>query len=53
MNLIIWNNKNLAISARSEPDFVTTLEDGLFLRTMNASGGDGVQGLVGNILKFV
>jgi len=30
-----------------------TLDVGLFLQTMNASGGDGVKGLVGYILKFV
>ena len=29
------------------------LDVGLFVQTMNASGGDGVQGLVGYILKFV
>ena len=31
----------------------STLDVGLFLQTMNASGGDGVIGLVGYILKFV
>jgi len=30
-----------------------TLEVGLFLQKMNISGGDGVSGLVGYILKFV
>jgi len=31
----------------------SSLDVGLFVQTMNASGGDGVQGLVGYILKFV
>jgi len=35
------------------PDYSSTLDVGLFLQTMNASGGDGVKGLVGYILKFV
>jgi len=30
-----------------------SLEVGLFLQKMNISGGDGVKGLVGYILKFV
>ena len=30
-----------------------TLDIGLFLQTMNASGGNGIEGLVGYILKFV
>jgi len=30
-----------------------SLEVGLFLQKMNTSGGDGVIGLVGYILKFV
>ena len=34
-------------------DNSSTLDTGLFLQTMNASGGDGVKGLVGYILKFV
>ena len=34
-------------------DNSSTLDVGLFLQTMNASGGDGVIGLVGYILKFV
>ena len=34
-------------------DNSSTLDVGLFLQTMNASGGDGVKGLVGYILKFV
>ena len=29
------------------------LDVGLFLQTMNASGGNGIQGVVGYILKFV
>jgi len=31
----------------------SSLDFGLFLQTMNASGGNGVQGVVGYILKFV
>ena len=34
-------------------DNSSTLDVGLFLQTMSASGGNGVQGLVGYILKFV
>ena len=34
-------------------DNSSTLDVGLFLLTMNASGGDGVKGLVGYVLKFV
>jgi len=34
-------------------DNSSMLDVGLFLQTMNASGGDGVIGLVGYILKFV
>jgi len=34
-------------------DNSTSLDVGLFLQTMNASGGNRVQGLVGYILKFV
>ena len=34
-------------------DNSSTLDIGLFLQTMIASGGNGVQGLVGYILKFV
>jgi len=34
-------------------DNSSTLDVGLFLQKMNASGGDGVIGLVGHILKFV
>jgi len=34
-------------------DNSSTLDVGLFLQKMNASGGDGVKGLVGYILKFV
>jgi len=29
------------------------LDIGLFLQTMNASGGNGIEGLVGYILKYV
>jgi len=32
---------------------IGSLDVGLFLQTMSASGGNGVQGLVGYILKFV
>jgi len=34
-------------------DNTGSLEVGLFLQKMNISGGDGVIGLVGHILKFV
>ena len=34
-------------------DNSSTLDVGLFLQTMNATGGDGVIGLVGYILKLV
>ena len=34
-------------------DNSSTLDVGLFLQTMNASGGNGIEGLVGYILKFV
>jgi len=33
--------------------YSSTLDVGLFLQTMNATGGNGVQGLVGYMLKFV
>ena len=43
-----------AISLANFPtDNSSSLDVGLFLLTMNASGGDGVKGLVGYILKFV
>ena len=34
-------------------DNSSTLDVGLFLQTMNVSGGNGIEGLVGYILKFV
>ena len=34
-------------------DNSSTLDVGLFLQTMNASGGNGIEGVVGYILKFV
>jgi len=45
--------KNAIALANFPTDNSSTLDVGLFLQTMNASGGDGVKGLVGYILKFV
>jgi len=45
--------KNATALAYFPTDNSSTLDVGLFLQTMNASGGDGVIGLVGHILKFV
>ena len=45
--------KNAIALANFPTDNSSTLNVGLFLQTMNASGGDGVKGLVGYILKFV
>ena len=45
--------KNASALASFPTDNSSTLDVGLFLQTMNASGGDGVIGLVGYILKFV
>jgi len=45
--------KNATALAYFPTDNSSTLDVGLFLQTMNASGGDGVKGLVGYILKFV
>ena len=45
--------KNATALAFFPTDNSSTLDVGLFLLTMNASGGDGVKGLVGYILKFV
>jgi len=45
--------KNAIALAYFPTDNSSTLDVGLFLQTMNASGGDGVKGLVGYILKFV
>jgi len=45
--------KNAIALAFFPTDNSSTLDVGLFLQKMNASGGDGVIGLVGYILKFV
>ena len=45
--------KNKTALACFPTDNSSPLEFGLFLQKMNASGGDGVKGLVGYILKFV
>ena len=45
--------KNATALAYFQTDNSSTLDVRLFLQTMNASGGDGVIGLVGYILKFV
>ena len=45
--------KHASALAQFPTDNSSTLDVGLFLQTMNASGGNGVQGLVGYILKFV
>jgi len=45
--------KNATALANFPTDNSSSLDVGLFLQTMNASGGDGVKGLVGYILKFV
>jgi len=45
--------KNAIALAYFPTDNSSTLDVGLFLQTMNASGGNGIQGLVGYILKFV
>jgi len=45
--------KNAIALAYFPTDNSNTLDVGLFLQTMNASGGNGIEGLVGYILKFV
>jgi len=45
--------KNATALAYFPTDNSSTLDVGLFLQTMNASGGNGIEGLVGYILKFV
>ena len=45
--------KNATALAYLPTDNSSTLDVGLFLQTMNASGGNGIEGLVGYILKFV
>ena len=45
--------KNAIALAYFPKDNSSTLDVGLFLQTMNASGGNGIEGLVGYILKFV
>jgi len=46
-------DKHATALAQFPADDSSTLEVGLFLQKMNLSGGDGVIGLVGYILKFV
>jgi len=45
--------KNAIALGNFPTDNSSTLDVGLFLQMMNASGGNGVQGVVGYILKFV
>jgi len=45
--------KHACALAQFPADNSDSLEVGLFLQKMNISGGDGVIGLVGHILKFV
>jgi len=45
--------KNATALAYFPTDNSSTLDIGLFLQTMNASGGNGIEGLVGYILKFL
>ena len=45
--------KNATALAYFHTDNTSTLDVGHFLQTMNASGGNGIEGLVGYILKFV
>jgi len=45
--------KHASALAQFPADNSGSLEVGLFLQKMNLSGGDGVKGLVGYILKFV
>ena len=46
-------DKHAIALANFPTDNSSTLDVGLFLKAMNASGGDGMKGLVGYILKFV
>ena len=46
-------DKHATALALFPADNSKSLEVGLFLQKMNISGGDGVIGLVGYILKFV
>jgi len=45
--------KHAIALARFPTDNSSTLDIILFVQTMSTSGGNGVQGLVGYILKFV
>jgi len=47
------SEKHASALAQFPSDNFGSLEVGLFLQKMNISGGDGVIGLVGYILKFV
>ena len=45
--------KHAIALANFPTDNSSSLDIGLFLQTMNASGGNGIEVLVGYILKFV
>jgi len=45
--------KHASVLAQFPADNSGSLDVGLFLKAMSASGGDGEKGLVGYILKFV
>ena len=47
------DEKHAIALAHFPTDNSSSLDVGLFLKAMSASGGDGVIGLVGHILKFV
>ena len=47
------DEKHAIALARFPTDNSSSLDVGFFLQKMSASGGNGVQGLVGYILKFV
>ena len=45
--------KHAIALAHFPTDNSSTLDVGPFLQTMTASGGNGIEGLVGHILKYV
>jgi len=47
------DEKHATALAYFPTDNSSSLDVGLFLQTMSASGGNGVEGLIGYILKFV
>jgi len=54
MKLMELKHTTAIALAYFQTDNSSSLDVGLFLQTMNASGGkNGVQGLVGYILKFL